>query len=123
MHNLVILLSHGMEQHHKQRKGFIMVDVDGYFFAVNTSYAERAPVMTDGYLYPLDGYYDRKYNSWTGTVFNPVDPVGPQTHYRMRAWNTITLSYEFWTSIGYPDPNPPSGDPVTGVTIIGEWTE
>lgn len=50
--------------------------------------------------------------------FYPV-PTGPQYHYRMRAWNTVTAGWEIWTSVGTPDVNPPSGDPVTNVTLIG----
>lgn len=54
--------------------------------------------------------------------FYPV-PVGAQYHYRMRAWNLNTVAYEIWTSTVSPDPNPPSGDPVANVTIIGIWEE
>jgi len=50
--------------------------------------------------------------------FYPV-PIGAQYRYRMRAWNTVTGDWEIWTSAGSPDTNPPSGDPVTNVTLIG----
>jgi len=50
--------------------------------------------------------------------FYPV-PIGGQYHYRIRAWNTVWNDWEFWTSVGSPNPNPPSGDIVTHVTLIG----
>jgi hypothetical protein len=44
-------------------------------------------------------------------------------YYRMRAWNLVTLTFEVWVSVGSPDPSPPSGNPVIGVTVIGVWEE
>jgi hypothetical protein len=52
--------------------------------------------------------------------FYPV-PLGVQLQYRMRAWNLNTVDWEVWTSVGSPNLNPPSGDPVTNVTLIGVW--
>ena len=40
-----------------------------------------------------------------------------------QAWNTVTLAWEKWTTEDEPDPNPPSGDPITGLTIAGVWKE
>jgi len=54
--------------------------------------------------------------------FYPV-PLGPEYRYRMRAWNLNTSAYEFWTSEGAPDPNPPSGDPVQGVCVLSYYLE
>jgi len=42
-------------------------------------------------------------------------------YYRMRAWNLTLVGWEIWTSVDVPDPNPPSGNPVTNVTLIGIW--
>lgn len=75
----------------------------------------------DGYFFPMDGYYGKKYKANLGKIFNSLNPAGTQFYYRMRAWNTVTLSYEIWTSMTYPNLNPPSGDPVTEITIIGIW--
>lgn len=41
--------------------------------------------------------------------------------YFQRAWNTIEQNYETWVSQGAPDPNPPSGDPITGLTTSAFW--
>jgi len=38
--------------------------------------------------------------------------------YFYRAWNTNTVDWEFWNSVGSPDPNPPSGGPITGLTLL-----
>lgn len=53
-------------------------------------------------------------------IFNNDLSVGfSQTTYYYRAWNTNTNDWEFWNVTGNPDPNPPSGDPNTGVSLIG----
>lgn len=52
--------------------------------------------------------------------FYPV-PLGPQIHYRMRAWNPVLVDWEIWDSVGAPNTSPPSGDPVTNVTLIRIW--
>lgn len=41
--------------------------------------------------------------------------------YFHRAWNTVELNYETWVSQGIPQPNPPSGDPITGLTTAAFW--
>jgi hypothetical protein len=41
--------------------------------------------------------------------------------YFHRAWNTVELLYETWTTEDNPDPSPPSGDPITGITIAAFW--
>lgn len=73
-----------------------------------------------GAFFPLD--YER------GTLFKGKDanykfypvPLGPHLRYRMRAWNTVTVDWEIWTSVESPPSIvPPSGDPVTNVTLIG----
>ena len=46
---------------------------------------------------------------------------GPTIQYRIRAWNTVTLAYEYWTSGDPPDLTPPSGDPVLDIVIINTW--
>ena len=52
--------------------------------------------------------------------FYPV-PLGAQFNYRMRAWNLTLVDWEVWTSVGSPNLIPPSGNPVTNVTLIGVW--
>jgi len=77
----------------------------------------------DGQYIPL-GFYSGKIilvqkGNWK---FYPV-PLGPQYRYRMRAWNTVLNDWEIWTSTGSPNLIPPSGDPVTNVTLIGVTEE
>lgn len=38
------------------------------------------------------------------------------TVYLMRAWNTVTETYEPWISVGSPSLTPPSGQTVTGIS-------
>jgi len=40
-----------------------------------------------------------------------------------RAWNTVWGAYETWITEAVPDPNPPSGDAITGLTTAGFWKE
>lgn len=40
-----------------------------------------------------------------------------------RAWNLNTLAWETWTTEDEPDPNPPSGDPISGLTTAGIWKQ
>ncbi|RLC76833.1 MAG: hypothetical protein DRJ03_27880 [Chloroflexi bacterium] len=40
-----------------------------------------------------------------------------------RAWNLNTQAWETWTTEDEPDPNPPSGDPITGLTTAGIWKQ
>jgi hypothetical protein len=61
------------------------------------------------------GYYE-------GTGGGGPSPP-PIQYYRMRAWNLTTVDWEVWTSTGAPDVTPPSGDPVTGITVVGVWEE
>jgi hypothetical protein len=45
------------------------------------------------------------------------------TTYYQRAWNLNTLSFEYWQSTGSPDlANPPSGDPISGATVLNSVT-
>lgn len=92
--------------------------IDGYFFTVSDGYLSENYFSSDGKFNFIDGYYSKKSKDNPGEIFIPLEPINLKIHYRMRAWNTVTLNYEIWTSIGYPDPNPPSGDPVIGVSII-----
>jgi len=41
--------------------------------------------------------------------------------YFQRAWNTVEGNYETWVSVGAPEPIPPSGDPITGLTTASFW--
>jgi hypothetical protein len=38
-----------------------------------------------------------------------------------RAWNVAWAMYETWVSEGEPDPSPPSGNVVTGLTTAAFW--
>lgn len=96
-----------------------MVDVNGFFGSVDTVGITGNSIQ-DGYYVSVDSVLV-KGGIFKGARDGNFPTPQPQHHFRMRAWNTVTLSYEIWTSIGDPDPNPPSGDPVTGVSIIGEW--
>lgn len=40
-----------------------------------------------------------------------------------RAYNTSWGTYETWISEGSPNPNPPSGDAITGLTTVGFWKQ
>lgn len=40
-----------------------------------------------------------------------------------RAWNTAWSAYETWISEGSADPNPPSGESITGLTTAAVWQE
>jgi len=71
------------------------------------------------------------YNFTRPTSFpaiSPFDKVGTgdpvptlKKFFLQRAWNTVWLAYETWTSEDAPDPNPPSGDPITGLTTAAYW--
>lgn len=70
--------------------------------------------------------YDREARTETTieTVYGLTIGGGGTTvvkRYLMRAWNLNLADWETWTSDGTPDPNPPSGDPVTNVTVSGVW--
>jgi hypothetical protein len=40
-----------------------------------------------------------------------------------RAYNTVWAAYETWISEGAPQPTPPSGDAITGLTTAGFWKQ
>lgn len=40
-----------------------------------------------------------------------------------RAYNTVWSAYETWITEGFPEPNPPSGDSITGLTTSGFWKQ
>ena len=50
-------------------------------------------------------------------------PGGAVNHYRLRAWNLVTIAYEFWESSPLLSLVPPSGNPVSNITLIREWQE
>ncbi len=100
-----------------------MVSEDGYYFSL-PFYSENYSLVRGGLAIPTDPFASgTKYVGAKGNWKFYAVPIGTQYHYRMRAWNTVTLSYEIWTSTGSPSPIPPSGDPVEGITIIGVWEE
>lgn len=41
--------------------------------------------------------------------------------YYYRAWNTTLLMWETWVTVDVPDPAPPSGDPIVGLTQALFW--
>lgn len=50
------------------------------------------------------------------------DPVPTlKLFYFHRAWNLAWLTYETWITEGEADPNPPSGESITGLTVCGFW--
>lgn len=60
----------------------------------------------------------------------PFDKVGTgipepvlKKFFFQRAWNTSGLYFETWVSIGFPNPIPPSGDPIIGLTTSAFWKE
>ena len=40
-----------------------------------------------------------------------------------RAYNTVWAAFETWVTEGVANPNPPSGDAITGLTTAGFWKE
>ena len=63
-------------------------------------------------------------------TLQPLEKVGEGTaepamkqFFVHRAWNLTLQAWETWTTEDEPDPNPPSGDPITGLTIAGIWKE
>ena len=63
-------------------------------------------------------------------TLQPLRKVGggaPEVSLRLffvqRAWNLNTLAWETWTTENEPDPNPPSGDPISGLTTAGIWKQ
>lgn len=59
------------------------------------------------------------------TEFDTTVPVttGYNTYYKMQGWNPISKKYEDWHSMGTPLLEPPSGNALENIGIIGTWTD
>lgn len=49
--------------------------------------------------------------------------TGFNTYYKMQGYNTSTLQYENWHSMGTPLMVPPSGNTLVDVSVIATWTD
>jgi hypothetical protein len=88
-----------------------VADLNGHGTFDETAYsADREAIDFDGH-----STFDSVAYSW-GSAADPVEEV--QVYYQMRAWNLVSESYEIWLTTEEPDPTPPSGDPVVGVTFV-----
>jgi len=63
-------------------------------------------------------------------VLRPFEKVGEgdavaslKRFFVHRAWNVTQQAWETWTTQDQPDPNPPSGDPISGLTVAGTWKQ
>lgn len=56
---------------------------------------------------------------------NTTVPIttGFNTYYKMQGWNPISQKYEDWHSMGTPLLNPPSGNALENIGIIGSWID
>ena len=96
-----------------------MATADGQYIPMSF-YSDGYSLVRGGREVPTSPFKSgKKYVGAKGDWKFYAVPLGAQYHYRMRAWNTVTAGWEIWTSVGTPDVNPPSGDPVTNVTLIG----
>lgn len=44
--------------------------------------------------------------------------ISPGNAFKMRAWDTVTLQYVYWTSFGDPETKAPTLNPVINVTAV-----
>jgi hypothetical protein len=48
---------------------------------------------------------------------------GYNTYYKLQGWNPITQRYENWHSMNEPLMDPPSGNALDGVSVVGTWVD
>jgi len=60
-----------------------------------------------------------------GGLFNSNANIttGFNTYYKMQGWNPFTQIYEDWHSMGTPLLDPPSGNALENIGIIGTWKD
>lgn len=72
--------------------------------------------------------------SLSGTLSIPTALEGPMnttalikpgynTYYKLQGWNPLTQKYEFWHSMNVPLTDPPSGNALQNISVIGTWKD